>query len=95
LDRLSAEAVQHWRPGSDETKHARAIIRENVAQSSVCDFDGHYACRDLSGSYVHGHLDQGAAEHVRGVYHTNTIERYWPLLMYAQTSLIAELEDAN
>ena len=31
---------------------------------------------------------------MRGVYHTNTIERYRPLLMYAQMSLIAELEDA-
>jgi uncharacterized protein (DUF2336 family) len=94
LDWLSAEAVQHRWPECDETKRARAIIREKVTQSSFRDFDGHYACRDLSDSYVHGHLDQGAAEHVRGVYHTNTIERYWPLLMYAQTSLIAELEDA-
>ena len=77
---MGTEAAQRRRPGYDEIKHAGTLIRENVAQSSVCGFDSHYAYRDLGDSYVHSYLDQGATEHVRGVYHTNTTERYWPLL---------------
>jgi transposase len=53
------------------------IIRENVVPGSVISTDEHRSYNQLGAEYIHGTVEHGVKEWVRGIHHTNTLEGHW------------------
>lgn len=71
-------------PVPDETNYTlEPIVLENVQPGTTVSTDGHKSYQNLGRSYVHGVVNHGANEYVRGIHHTNSIEGNWSLLKRA------------
>src|SRR4051812_14364031 len=59
------------------------IVFENVEKGSTVSTDQWKGYGELKGDYVHGTVEHGAKEYVRGIHHVNTLESHWSLFQRA------------
>jgi transposase len=64
-----------------KTSTLEPIVTSNVVPGATISTDEWIGYRDLSNSgYIHGTVNHGKEEYVRGIHHTNSIEGHWSLL---------------
>lgn len=71
-------------PVPDATQYTlEGIVNENVVEGSTISTDEAHAYGGLKLGYVHGTVEHGAKEYVRGIHHVNSLESHWSLFKRA------------